>query len=158
MYYEELVKLLYYDNGVMKWKDTMGPNAKKGSYSSSVNSDGYMHVYYRGKSHKLHRLVFLYHKGYLPKYIDHINGNGSDNRIENLRECSSSQNQINTGTSKNNTSGYKGVTFHKCSGKWRARSCKNGRRVSLGLHSNPLLAASAVVRFEQSNHPEFTRF
>jgi hypothetical protein len=54
----------------------------------------------------------------MPTQIDHINGQRSDNRIENLRECSYSQNHGNKRMNRNNTSGYKGVFLDKRDGFW----------------------------------------
>jgi len=63
-------------------------------------------------------LIFLYHHGYLPKFVDHIDGNKKNNRIENLREATKSQNAMNQKVSTRNTSGIKGVMWHKRDKKW----------------------------------------
>ncbi len=79
--------------------------------------------------------VFL-HKRLLQDalYVDHINGNPQDNRLENLRACTLSQNQANRKLNVNNTSGYKGVRFHKTAGRWQARITFQGKELYLGLH------------------------
>jgi hypothetical protein len=59
----------------------------------------------------------------MPKYLDHINNDRHDNRIENLRAVSARQNQHNRSINKNSTSGVKGVYWHKQSGKWMAKVC-----------------------------------
>lgn len=66
---------------------------------------------------KLHTLIF---KAPLGLQVDHLNRNGLDNRRENLRWCTHAQNQANRSLYKRNTSGYKGVSFHKPCQKWRA--------------------------------------
>ena len=71
--------------------------------------------------------------------IDHRNGNKLDNRRCNLRICTSSQNKANTKRRRDNTSGYKGVVFHKASGKWMAKMA----RKYLGLFTNVKAAAFA---------------
>src|SRR5258708_31028872 len=60
--------------------------------------------------------------------VDHINGNTLDNRKENLRICTKSQNGMNRGKQKNNTSGYKGVHFYKANKKWQAYISYNSKR------------------------------
>ena len=91
-----------------------------------------------GKKHYyLHRLVWQYHHGPIPAggQIDHINRDTRDNRIENLRICSAAQNQYNSKRKANNTSGAKGVVYHRrCRTKpWQAKIVVAGRVVSLGL-------------------------
>ena len=75
---------------------------------------GYLRSSIDGKKYKLHRLAWLYVYGYFPEnFIDHINRNRSDNRIENLREVSRQCNVRNCGNLKTNTSGIKGVGWLK---------------------------------------------
>jgi len=80
-----------------------------------------------GKQHKAHRLIWLYVYGEMPKEIDHINGDRQDNRLENLRSVTRSQNQFNKAMAQNNTSGYRGVSWHKKSQQWVIRVCANGK-------------------------------
>lgn len=75
--------------------------------------------------------------------IDHINGNGLDNRRRNLRICSQGQNTKNSSKHKDGTSMYKGVHFHKPSGRWRAQICVNYQRISLGCFKSQMDAAIA---------------
>ena len=64
--------------------------------------------------------------------IDHIDGNGLNNQRSNLRICSGPENRRNRGLTKNSTSGFKGVNWHKLSRKWIARIQVNGNRITLG--------------------------
>ena len=75
--------------------------------------------------------------------IDHINGNGLDNRKVNLRLCNSSQNQRNARKRKSGTSRFKGVDWHKESKKWRARICVNRKRIHIGRYKSEFEAAQA---------------
>lgn len=77
------------------------------------------------------------------KFVDHINGNPTDNRKENLRECTLSQNQGNRKLNENNTSGYKGVRWHKAAKKWQARINYKNAEIYLGLFKTAELAALA---------------
>ncbi|MGV3048116.1 HNH endonuclease [Acinetobacter baumannii] len=113
-----------------------------------IGSKGqYLAHTYKGKTLYLHHAVWLYHFGYMPKMLDHVNGNGHDNRIENLRECDATQNQFNTPMKANNRSGAKGVVFHSSvlNKPWQAKiSCK-GKRISLGYFATKEQAAQAYA-------------
>lgn len=111
-----------------------------GKEAGSIHKTGYRVVTWMGKIHKAHRLIFLMVHGYLPKEIDHINGNRQDNRIENLREATRSQNQCNRGALASNTSGYPGVSWHKKSKAWLVRVMKNGKTYLVGYFKDLELA------------------
>ena len=92
---------------------------------------------YKGVNAKLfaHRVGFFLHHGYYPVWpnsIDHINRDSCDNRIVNLREATPQEQSENTGLSKANTSGARGVSFIKSVGKWRASANINGKKTNLG--------------------------
>jgi hypothetical protein len=74
---------------------------------------------------------------------DHINGDRLDNRRENLRFCTLSQNSMNRGHRKNNKSGYKGVSYYKNNGKWRAYIRIKGKTKHLGYFTSIESAALA---------------
>lgn len=82
--------------------------------------------------------------------VDHINRNGLDNRRHNLREVSNKQNSENQGVRKNNTSGYKGVGWHKSTQKWRAYIKHDGQNIHLGLFDNIKDAIKARKEAEQN--------
>lgn len=88
----------------------------------------------------MHRVVIDAKPGML---VDHINHNGLDNRKENLRACSTSQNQGNRRKSKSNKSGYKGVAWHPLVNKWEVRIRKDRRQVTIGYFTNKKAAARA---------------
>lgn len=91
--------------------------------------------------------VYLHHEiiGKPPKgfVVDHINRNPLDNRRENLRFCTHSQNHGNQIKQKNNTSGYRGVSFVKRNNNWRARIKLMGKEISLGSFKTLKQAALA---------------
>ena len=76
------------------------------------------------------------HHGYMPDQVDHINRNKKDNRIENLRECTTHENMCNQGLRKNNKSGCKGVHFNKGKQAWEASITHKGSRDHLGSFKN----------------------
>lgn len=87
--------------------------------------------------------------------VDHINGNGLDNRRDNLRPATTAQNQWNTEKQANNTSGYKGVTYDKRARKWKAYIGVNGKRLHLGYFSTAEEAAIAYNDAASVAHGEF---
>lgn len=114
-----------------------------------LRPDGYKEILIYGKLYLLHRLIFLFHHGFLPEMIDHINRDRSDNRIENLRCCDNSINMHNSKVRSDSLSGYRGIHFCKVHGKWKARIQVRGKRISLGYHKDLGSAISARAKAEQ---------
>jgi hypothetical protein len=99
--------------------------------------DGYVIVQFNGKFYYAHALAWLYMTGaWAPFDIDHINENKSDNRWCNLRQATRSQNQAHRGPNRRNTSGYKGVSWDKCSKKWKSQIRVNYKLIYLGVFSS----------------------
>lgn len=140
---EELKKLLHYDpeTGVFMRLVRRNQYAKIGDiagWSQLLNcGKKYRMIYIGNKTHYEHRLAWLYVYGELPDYeIDHINGDGCDNKIKNLRHVSRLENRKNVKKQSNNTSGIVGVGIHKQSGLWRARISVNKLEKNLGFFNN----------------------
>ena len=108
----------YREDGNLIHRYTVQGGKRKGDVAGSPHNAGYRQITINRKKHLIHRLIWCYHYGEMPTQIDHINGHRSDNRIENLRECSYSQNHGNKRISRNNTTGYKGVFLDKRDGFW----------------------------------------
>lgn len=87
--------------------------------------------------------------------IDHIDGNRMNNQRNNLRFANSSQNKMNRGPRKDNTSGYKGVSWHNQRNKWTARIKIGDKYVHLGLFDNIELAKEAYNKSALENHGKF---
>ena len=137
---EEAHRLFEYRDGRLHHR-TASCGRKVGDAIGSINGTGYRRVGIGGKYYAEHALVFLMHHGYIPSEIDHINGDRADNRIENLRAVTRSQNQYNKGKCRNNTSGHRGVSWHKPTGKWAVRISLNNRNKSMGYYDDLELAA-----------------
>lgn len=117
-----------------------------GKTAGSVNKRGYRTVYVDGKIYKAHRLVFLYHHGFLPNQVDHIDGDKDNNRIENLRAATNSQNRMNCGAQRNNTSGHKNVYWDVEANKWAVKVRVDKKLRTLGRFANiddAIVAATA---------------
>jgi len=126
---EELKELLNYDQdtGIFTWKVSPARQVSSGDIAGTKRKDGYIQIKVDNELILSHRLAWIYMYGYLPKYIDHINGQRDDNRIINIREVSNQQNSLNSKISKNNTSGIKGVYWDKSRNKWVAKLFVNGK-------------------------------
>jgi hypothetical protein len=121
--------------------------------------NGYVVIRINNNLYKAHRLAWLYTHGNWPQdQIDHINGDRKDNRIENLRQCSMSQNQWNEKLSINNASGYKGVRFHKASNKYGAQIGHNNKQIHLGLYTTPEEAHAAYCAKAAELFGEYANF
>jgi hypothetical protein len=110
----------------------------------------------RGKKRKvifMHRQIMGENDG----CIDHKNGNGLDNRKENLRICTHAQNMRNRKMHKNNKSGFKGVRWRKNNQNWAAEIRVNGKSKWLGVYASKLSAAIAYNKGAIIYHGEFAR-
>lgn len=147
-----LHKLFIYRDGCLYRKITRGP-MKAGSRAGSVDPRGYSYININGKNYLEHRLIFMMHHGFLPKFIDHIDTDKSNSRIENLRQATGSQNQWNRGAPRNNALGIKGVRFHK--GKFLAHITVNKIQKHLGCFDTPEDAHEAYCSTAQLLRGEF---
>ena len=117
--------------------------------------DGYWYIVVDGKRYVAHRIVWALVHGVDPTYqIDHINGVRDDNRIENLRLAPKGQldNLQNSALQSNNTSGYRGVSWHKIVGKWQGRIVKNQKTTHLGYFDTPEEAYAAYLKAKKELH------
>lgn len=149
---ERVMDLFIYEvDGRLVRKRYPGGRYVNGSDIGSVKKNGYRLAQVDKEYYLVHRLIWLFHYGYFPEnHIDHINRNQLDNRIENLREVSSSCNARNTGNSRSNTSGVKGVSWDKKNQRWSASIRVNYKNIFLGRHLDFCEAACFRLAAEQS--------
>lgn len=148
------------ETGIMTWRDSESPrfnkmfSGKRAGFIHTEKKSGkcYWKIIIKGVCSMLpqHRIAFAMMTGRWPRYIDHINGNGMDNRWDNLREVGVGVNNRNTALRKENTTGIPGVQLRGNS--YRVMSKKEGRNVSLGTYSNIFDAACAKKSFEFRNN------
>jgi hypothetical protein len=143
----EAGKIFYFDDGLLKRYD------KKPVRLSVVS--GYLCVSLLRKKIAIHRLIFWLTNGDFSGEIDHRDRNKFNNSPSNLRLASRGDNCRNVGIPKTNTSGYKGVTWHKGAKKWVAQIRFNKKRFYLGLFDDALDAAKAHDKKCIELHGEF---
>lgn len=142
--------------GVIRWRAS-GIRAKAGAIAGGLSGRGYCYVGVDGLKLKVHRIVFALVHGYWPVCVDHINGIKTDNRPENLRDATHAENMRNSKLRKDNTSGFKGVTWDARAAKWQAQAHINGRCKFLGYFTEASEAAEVAARFRSQHHMEFAR-
>ena len=130
----KLQSVLDYDqkSGIFVWKIS---RRMKGKVAGCLRPDGYIKITINRKHYLAHRLAWLYINGVFPDYIDHVNGNKSDNCLSNLRPATMSENHINRSKRVDNTTGYKGVSLKKDRSKYKAEIGFEGRNIFLGYFS-----------------------
>jgi hypothetical protein len=150
--------LTYHEDGFLMWKKRPAGTTKikigqiAGSRRKSVNSNSDIRsvIRHKGRAYLVHRLIFLYHHKYLPELIDHIDNNLENNRIENLRPATKSQNAMNSKIDKRNKSGIKGLSVRTIKQKGKNGIIREHQylRASIAFQSN-----TAIILGEESFYP-----
>lgn len=143
--------------GIWYWK-TVIPNSRAmvGS-QAGFNLNGYKAVKLGGKIYYTHRLAFLYVTGDMPKYVDHINGDRADNRWDNLRVATVTENNRNRTVTKKSQSGVTGVTWNQKQGQWVARITIDRQPINLGSFDNVKEAAKVATEARTKAYGIFHR-
>ena len=147
-------EVLHYDQetGLLTWRKPR-PGIRPGTRAGYVRGDGYAYVCIDRAMCLVHRVAWAIVHGQWPQAeIDHINRDPSDNRLCNLRECTSSENKQNLGIKTNNASGYPGVSWHNQKGRWRATVVLKGRQRHVGYFDSPSDAYAAYVSAKAKTH------
>ncbi|AVX04196.1 hypothetical protein MXMO3_01670 [Maritalea myrionectae] len=156
---KELFSIIKYDpeTGILTWAQDRGSNARKGQKIGSQTEYGYVVFVINGRRYRAHRIAFLYMTGRWPaECVDHINGIRHDNRWENLREASKAENCRNASKRRDNSSGYKGVSHHKATGKFQAQIRVNKKNTNLGIFPTAKEAFSAYCVASRKMHGAFS--
>lgn len=148
-----LKDLLHYDpnTGMFKWITPPLGRFKSREFAGGIDGDGYWKIKVCGSHHRAHRLAFLYMNGAMPdQEVDHINGVRTDNRWENIRLVSGSENAKNKCLQKNNKSGITGVFWDHRKNKWTSKIMVNRTTIKLGDYTLFSKAVDARKRAEKN--------
>jgi hypothetical protein len=154
---QKALDLFEYRNGSLYWRVKKSYRVDVGKEAGCKNSNGYSVVRVDRILYGVHRIVFLMHYGYLPKYIDHADGNRLNNRIENLRAANACENGYNKPAQSNNKSGYKGVRWQKQIKHWCVEIQANKVKHYLGIYKDLELAALVASEARDLYHGKFAR-
>lgn len=139
----------YHEGGYLIRKNTGKPCGQHANHSN-----GYARVNVGGRMLYAHSVIYAINHGKMPtNQIDHINKDRIDNRIENLREVSSSENSHNYKKPKTNTSGFTGVSWKTQAQKWVSYIWVNNKKIHLGLFENFEDAVQSRKMAKIKHHP-----
>lgn len=158
---EYLNEIFEYRNGMIFWKNPKVKNqTKAGSRAGSLHHGGYRNVRIDMKYYLEHRVIWIMHIGDIPEgyFIDHRDNIKDNNDIDNLRLATRPQNHYNVPRKKNNTSGYKGVSFRRKTGKWMPTIRMNGKSKNLGSYDTPEQAHEVYKAAAIQLHGDFAKY
>jgi len=160
---ERLREVLSYnpETGELTWRKRLGPTCKLRGPAGCVKKNGYRKITIDGVSYTGSHLAWFHFYGEPPlALLDHKNGRRSDDRIENLRPATHSENARNIGVRANNPSGLKGASkfYNRYNrAKFRSSITVNKKRIFLGLFMTAEEAHEAYCRAAREMHGEFFR-
>lgn len=157
---ERLRELFFYPppTGELYWLKTRNSRAQALDEAGFLDNTGYLRVRIDGKQYQIHRIIFaMRHNVEVSTSIeiDHKDLNRTNNHIDNLRIATPSQNQRNRPIGIKNTSGYRGVSWHKGVKKWAAQINFDGKNNHLGYYATKEEAALAYNAAALKYHGEF---
>ncbi len=158
--FSEANTLFSYDpeTGIVTRKISRSNAVRIGSVVGSLHHDGYLTVWVGDRSYMLHRVIWLMQTGEWPPHeLDHKNGCRAENRWDNLRCATKTQNMHNRKTPNNNKSGVMGVYWYARIGKWRAQINVNGTNIRLLDTDSKEEAIVWRNAFAELAHGEFAR-
>lgn len=157
---EEAILLFEYRDGALYWRSREDVpknwNTKfAGKLAGSSSGHGYLKVSLANRSYYVHQIVYLMHYGFIPEVVDHIDRDTLNNSIENLRASNKSTNGMNRPAPTNNTSGAKGVRWHKGAKKWMVQIMIGKKGIYKGLYSDFEDAKNVASKAFEELHREF---
>ena len=163
-----LLERFHYDDGVLYWRNQPPINANRVGWNTRygdkpagrIDNLGYIRLELDGVDYRAHRIIWKMVHGFEPPdALDHIDGDKLNNRIENLRGATHSQNQMNKRCHRSNKSGFKGIFAHhaKSHQAWQAQIKANRKTYCLGTFRTPELAHAAYCRAAKLLHRDYAR-
>jgi hypothetical protein len=145
--------LFEYKDGKLLWKISRSNAIVAGQEAGTKHTKGYRRVYFDGKTHAVHRVIWQMFNGNIPNgmQIDHIDGNTSNNKIENLRLATSKKNSLNRAY-KNKA---KNVSLCRETGKYKVRIMTLDKRIFLGSFEDFELASFVATEARNKYHGNF---
>jgi len=157
---KELRDVFYYKDGEIYWRVLKG--RRTSGPVGCINSRGYktVRVILNGRVHCLtaHRIIFAMSNNFWPDQVDHINGDRADNRIENLRKASCSQNCVNRNYIYSNKNKYRGYTYRESRGIYEVYVTTNNKNKYIGSYLTEEEAALAYNHAVRDIHGDFSVF
>lgn len=128
---EYLQSLFEYKDGMLYRRYSAANNKiKSGDVAARLHkATGYYRICIDNKRYPLHRVMYLYHHGYMPEIVDHIDCDKTNNRIENLRDADATWNNTNKKIQSNNSSGIKGISFYPKFNRIHAQIQVHGKKI-----------------------------
>lgn len=154
---EFLQNIFHYEDGKLFRKKQVDGNILIGKLAGRKNH-AYRMVYIKGKEYMEHRIIFMFHYGYFPPEVDHIDGNKTNNKIENLRHATHAENLRNQKLRTCNTSGVKNVGWAKREQRWRVRLTVNGKDKHVGYFKDRELADLVAMEACDLYHKNFSSY
>ena len=149
-----LFEVFEYRKGDLYWT-AAAAHKVRGKIAGAIHKNGYRKIEFADRKYGAHQIVFALHYGYIPNFIDHINSNKSDNRIENLRVATKSQNGYNRGKNACNTSGCKNVYYRTDTKNWRVSMKVSGKHKCFGSYADKETAELVAYEARNKYHGEF---
>ena len=151
--YEEASRFLTYDkdSGNIQWICNKGVR-KTGDAAGRIGRDGYLWTTFNGHRFANHRLAWLLTYGRFPEeHLDHINQDKTDNRIQNLRECTHAENCQNREIYQTNKWGFAGIAIAR--NKYKAVIQVGSVKKSIGVWDTPEQAHAVYLAVKEALHP-----
>jgi len=157
---EKALDVFEYREGALYWKK-VNPQCKvvkvgdEAGMVATLKGDKYRRLFIDGYQYLTHRVIYLMHYGHIPKVLDHIDGNSLNNKIENLRPASLSENAMNAKAKSTNSSGMKNVYWYEKYKKWLVKITFNKKEKFLGYFEDKELAELVSIEARNKFHGNF---
>lgn len=154
---QEILDFFEYKDGALYWRKAPNRRIHAGSRAGTISTLGYVAIMVNKKRYQAHRLIFLYHYGWLPEFIDHVDLDRKNNDIKNLRAATRMQNNQNTPVRCDSTSGVKNVAWVDRLNKWLVKIRINNKPTHIGVFDDLELASFVASEHRDYYHGEFAR-